>query len=149
MLNGWLPPANTVPSPGVYTNVPATVEVAPNCGALNAVPYTIAAGDFQLTDGVCFVAVFTVNDTVFDATLYVVVSVGVNKTLSVCVPDVFRTVPATGVYANVPATFAVAFNCAAPSVVPTATAAGVAHVITGVCFDDAFTVSVTFAVAAL
>jgi hypothetical protein len=74
------------------------------------------------------------------------VSVGVNVTLSVCAPVALSTVPAAGVYANVPSTFAVAFNCAAPSVSPTAAAAGVAHVITGVSL---VTVIVTFSVAVL
>src|SRR5215210_2371549 len=41
-------------------------------------------------------------------------------------------VPAAGEYANVPGTFAVALNCAAPSGVPYAIAAGVGHVIVGV-----------------
>jgi len=79
----------------------------------------------------------------------VFVSVGVNVTLNICVPAVLITVPAAGLYANVPATFAVAFNCAELKAVPAITAAGVAHVITGVCFVEAVTVNGTVFVAEL
>jgi hypothetical protein len=45
-----------------------------------------------------------------------------------------KVVPAGGVYSHVPATLAVAFNCAAPSAVGQGIAAGGAHVITGTAF---------------
>jgi hypothetical protein len=44
-------------------------------------------------------------------------------------------VPLDGEYANVPATFAVAFNCVALSGVPDAMSAGVAHVKGSVAFS--------------
>ena len=58
-------------------------------------------------------------------------AVGVNVVDRVCIPTV-NTVPATGLYANVPGTLAVAFNCVPPSNVPWTTDAGLAHVIVGV-----------------
>ena len=62
---------------------------------------------------------------------YVVVSDGVNVAVSCCVPGP-RTVPAGGLKEKVPATFAVAFNCAALRAVPNGMAAGGGQVITGV-----------------
>ena len=44
------------------------------------------------------------------------------------------TVPVTGRYAIVPATEELAFNCVELNAVPSAMAAGVAHVIAGVAF---------------
>jgi hypothetical protein len=39
-------------------------------------------------------------------------------TVSACAAPAFSTVPAVGVYSNVPGMLAVAFSCAAPSAVP-------------------------------
>ena len=61
-------------------------------------------------------------------------SVGVNVTESVCPAPTGSTVPAAGVYTNVPATLAVAFNCVPLSAVPKVMLAGAAHVIVGVVF---------------
>jgi hypothetical protein len=47
----------TVPSGGVYTNVPGTLAVAFNCVALSAVPATTAAGVFHVMEGVALVTV--------------------------------------------------------------------------------------------
>ena len=58
-------------------------------------------------------------------------SLGVNVTESVCVPTP-KTVPAAGVYANVPVTEAVAFSCVALNAVPNVIAAGADQVIMGV-----------------
>ncbi len=63
------------------------------------------------------VALFTVRDTVSEAELYALVSVGVKLTCSVCVPA-SSTVPAAGVYEKLPATEAVASSSLAPSAVP-------------------------------
>jgi hypothetical protein len=76
---------------------------------------------------------FTVIVTLAVALLYLPVSVGVNATASVCVPA-SSTVPAGGLYANVPATFAVASNCAVPKGVGFVIAAGCDQVIVGVVF---------------
>lgn len=76
---------------------------------------------------------FTVIVTLAVAPLYVLVSVGVNVTESVCVPAA-STVPAGGLYANVPATLAVASNCGAPRGVGFVIAAGCGQVIVGVAF---------------
>ena len=65
---------------------------------------------------------------------------------SVVFPAVDITVPAVGLYTNVPGTLAVASNCVALSAVPTVTAAGVLQVMVGVAL---FTVSVTDAEAVL
>jgi len=73
----------------------------------------------------------------------------VNVALKTNVPAVLITVPVAGLYTNVPGTFAVAFNCAALSAVPAVTAAGVVHVIVGVCFAAAFTVNDTVFVTLL
>jgi hypothetical protein len=59
----------------------------------------------------------------------------VNVVDKVCVP--VSTVPAAGLYAKVPATLAVAFNCVALKTVPATTDAGVAQVIVGVVFAPA------------
>ena len=94
--------------------------VALNCVPLSGVPPTMGAGVGQLTVGVAGV---TTRLTLPVAVLKLVVSVGVKVTVSVCVPAV-SSVPAGGVYTNVPGTVVakpvetVAFNCVAESFVP-------------------------------
>jgi len=61
-----------------------------------------------------------------------VVSVGAKVTERVLVPTA-RTVPAGGVYTNVPDTDAMAFNCVELRAVPKDIESGVGHVIFGVC----------------
>src|SRR5438105_4044983 len=56
----------------------------------------------------------------------------VKSTCSVCPDPALKIVPAVGVYRNAPATFAVAFNCAALSAVPYTIAVGMVHVSVGV-----------------
>ena len=56
---------------------------------------------------------------------------GVKSTERVSVPAA-GIAPAAGVYANVPCTLAVAFNCVALNAVPAVIGAGVAQVIVGV-----------------
>ena len=66
----------------------------------------IPAGAAQVTTGVAWV---TVSVTLPVAVVYLLVSVGVKVTESVCGPAV-STVPAAGEYVNVPGAFAVASN---------------------------------------
>ena len=78
--------------------------------------------------------------------------VGVNVTKSVWVPAV-STVPAGGLYTNVPATLAVASNCVELRAVELVIAAGAAHVMVGVVaggvVEASSTVMLTEAVALL
>ena len=60
------------------------------------------------------------------------ISVGVKFTDNTWLEPVFNIVPADGVYANVPATLAVAFSCVADKGVPYTMGAGVFHVTVGV-----------------
>ena len=60
------PDTRTVPAAGEYTNVPATLDVAFNCEALNAVPYVIPAGAAQV---IVAMALFTVSATLAEAVL--------------------------------------------------------------------------------
>jgi hypothetical protein len=69
-----------------------------NCVALSAVPTLTAAGVLQVIVGVALLTVIEF-DFVPDKTL--VVLVGVKLTERECVPAV-NTVPAVGVYVNVP-----------------------------------------------
>src|SRR3954447_15827443 len=78
------------------------------------------------------IARVTVIETFAPPVAYVVVSAGVNVTDSGCKVPIGSTVPAAGEYTKVPGTFAVAFCCAAPSVVPNVIGAGFDHVIVGV-----------------
>ena len=71
---------------------------------------------------------------------------GVKVTESVWPAPPPSTVPPGGVYANVPATSAVAFNCVASSGVPALMSAGFGHVMSGVALS---TVIATVAVAGL
>jgi len=71
-------------------------------------------------------------------------SVGVNVTDKDCAAPAGNTVPAAGVYAKVPGTLAVAFNCVALSGVPYVIAEGAFQVIVGVALT---TVIVRLAVA--
>jgi hypothetical protein len=73
-------------------------------------------------------------------------SVGVNVTLSVLVPD-GKTAPVAGVYTNVPAIEEDAFNWAEPNGVPDRMAPGAGQVIVGI--SSVLTVSVTDAVTVL
>jgi hypothetical protein len=50
--NVCAPAFSTVPSAGVYSNVPATVVEAFSCASPSAVPYVIAEGRGQPTIGV-------------------------------------------------------------------------------------------------
>src|SRR5882672_3495263 len=135
------PALRTVPAAGVYTNVPGTLAVAFNCEAPSGVPNVIAAGALHVIVGVAFPTVIA---TLAVAVAKLTTSVGVKVTDNVCAAPALRTVPAAGVYTNVPGTLAVAFNCVAPSGVPNVIAAGALHVIVGVAFP---TVIATLAVA--
>src|SRR6267142_5734849 len=77
--------------------------------------------------------------TVAVAVVKLAASVGVNVADRTCAAPApaLRTVPAAGVYTNVPDTFPVAFNCVAPSGVPNVIAAGALHVIVGAAFPTA------------
>ena len=72
-------------------------------------------------------------------------SFGVNVTVSDCAVPAGSTVPAAGAYTNVPATSAVAFNCAPPSGVLKTIAAGIGHVICGASFGVMVTVLIEIA----
>jgi len=75
--------------------------------------------------------------TVAVAVVKLAASVGVNVADSTCAAPALRTVPAAGVYTNVPGTLAVAFNCVAPSGVLNVIASGALHVIVGAAFPTA------------
>src|SRR5467141_1573134 len=115
------PALRTVPAAGVYTNVPDTFAVAFNCVAPSGVPNVIAAGALHVIVGVAFPTAIA---TLAVAVVKLAASVGVNVADRTCAAPALRTVPAGGVYTNVPDTFAVAFNCVAPSGVPNVIAAG-------------------------
>ena len=100
-----------------------------SCVAPSGVPCVIGAGAAQVSTGAVR-GPFTTSVCVTVAVEYRVRSAGVKVALSVCVPA-GSTVPATGLYANVPFTFAVAFSCVAPSAVPCVIGAGAAQVSTG------------------
>lgn len=91
-------------------------------------PKLIADGIAHVIEGV---DLLTTRVTLVVAVVKSVVSVGVNVTDKVCVPAP-STVPAAGVYTNVPGTFAVASSCAPLSAVPKVIAAGAVQVTTGV-----------------
>ena len=76
-------------------------------------------------------AALTCSVTVLVTVVYFAVSVGVNVVESVWAPASLMMVPAGGVYAKVPATFAVALSWAADSAVPAVTGAGTAQVTVG------------------
>jgi len=59
------------------------------------------------------------------------VLVGVKVACNVCPLPACKTVPAAGVYVNVPATLAVALSCVDESAVPYVIPAGADHVIVG------------------
>jgi hypothetical protein len=94
--------------------LPGRLAVASSWVALIAVPAVMAAGVAQAIVGVAW---FTASCTEAVAAEYVVISVGVKVTESVCVPAL-STVPAAGVYAKVPPTLAVALNCVPLRAVP-------------------------------
>src|SRR5688500_13934449 len=123
----WLTPLTTMVTLPDGTTVPAvsrpvsTVGVAPSTmdGDVSSVK-TGAAGA-------------TVIVTVPVAVVKFAASAGVKRTESGELP-IGNTVPAAGVYAKVPAVFALALSWVAPSGRPTTMGAGVAHVTTGVAF---------------
>ena len=73
------------------------------------------AGFDQVIVGVAFSTLIL---TVAVAAVEFTVSVGVKVTDSVCAEPAFNTVPAAGVYTNVPATLALAFSCVPLSAMP-------------------------------
>jgi hypothetical protein len=103
-----------VPIAGLYMKLPGTFAVAFSCVALRAVPVAMVPGAAQVITGVAWLTVIC---AVAVAAEYVFVSFGTNVAEIVCFPA-FSTVPAAGVYENVPATFAVAFNCVPLRAVP-------------------------------
>ena len=86
-----------------------------NCAPLSAVPTEIDAGAAHVIVGVAF---STVIATVAVAVVKAVGSVGVNVVDSVWLAPADSTVPAGGVYANVPGADEVAFSCVPSSAVP-------------------------------
>jgi hypothetical protein len=109
------PVDSTVPAAGVYANVPGTDAVAFNWEAPSGVPKVMPAGGTHVIVGVALV---TVIGTLANACVNDTVSAGVKVVVSVCPDPANSTVPAAGLYANVPGTDAVAFSCVALSGVP-------------------------------
>jgi hypothetical protein len=133
VVKSCVPAAKTVPATGLYMKLPGRLAVASSWVALIAVPAVMAAGVAQAIVGVAW---FTASCTEAVAADYVVISVGVKVTESVCVPAL-STVPATGVYAKVPPTLAVALNCVPLRAVPYVMGAGVLQAIVGTLVEPA------------
>ena len=128
-----VPAFGIVPAAGVYWKVPGVDAVASNCVALKAVPAVIGARAGHVIFGVVRFAWVTTSVLVAVAVVKSAVSVGVKTAVSVTVPTA-GTVPAEGVYWNVPGVDAVAFSCVALSAVPAVIGARAGHVITGALF---------------
>jgi hypothetical protein len=127
-LSCCVPADRTVPTAGLYVNLPGTLAFAFNCVALRAVPGEMDPGVTQVITGVAWL---TIRCTDADVAEYAV-SVGVKLTDIVCHRGLaLNTVPARGVYTKVPDTFAVAFSSVLLSAVPYVIAGGVFQVMVG------------------
>ena len=91
----------------------------------------MSAGLFHVIVGVAW---FTLIETMAVAVVKSVVSVGVKVTCNAWLAPKLSTVPAAGLYAVVPATKPVAFNCIALKAVPYVMSSGVAHVMVDVAW---------------